>query len=75
MHGETMDNIGQRVRTLRRERKLSQCELAALVGVRQSAISNIEKGRNRPSFKLLLRLRDALRVAPGDLFPESPPLN
>jgi DNA-binding XRE family transcriptional regulator len=41
---------------LRGERKLSQYELAAALGVRQSAIGNIEAGKRKPSWELADRI-------------------
>lgn len=35
------------LRMLRKKRKLSQCELAALVNISQSMISNLERGATR----------------------------
>ena len=42
-----MSHIGERVARLRHARKLSQMELAARVGVRQSFISKLESGEQR----------------------------
>jgi transcriptional regulator with XRE-family HTH domain len=54
--------VGQRLRMIRRERKLSVNELAARAGVSASLVSQIERGRANPSIKTLVRLRSALGV-------------
>ena len=41
-------NIGERIKELRKERGLSQPELAKLIGVANSVISNWETGTNFP---------------------------
>jgi transcriptional regulator with XRE-family HTH domain len=58
--------IGARIRYLMEVREVSQTSLAPLIGVSQAAISNLVTDRSRkPSAKTLLRMADALGVAPG----------
>ena len=52
--------IAERVATRRRERGLSQAELAALVGTTQSAIARLESGGRPPRIDTLLRIAAAL---------------
>lgn len=59
---ENAQLIGQRVRTLRGERKLTIAELAAKASVSAGLISQIERGSANPSIKTLQRLCDALDV-------------
>lgn len=59
--------IGMHVREARKRRRLTQQELAALVGVNPETISNIERGRYAPSIRALEALCEHLGVAPGDL--------
>lgn len=51
-----MSTFGQNLTRLRTERGLSQEALAARLGVRQSAIGNIEAGIRRPSLRLALQI-------------------
>lgn len=60
--------FGKRVRQLRRQKDLTQEELAELVGVSAEFISNLERGINAPSFDTLERIAEALDVAPVELF-------
>jgi transcriptional regulator with XRE-family HTH domain len=56
-----MAHLGTRVYKLRRQRKLSQQELAELVGVNQSFISKIERGeQTNPNAETLKGLAKAL---------------
>ena len=52
----------------RAERKLSQTELAALVGVSRNTISSIETGQFNPTAKLALLLCIALEKKFEELF-------
>lgn len=55
----------ERMRELRKQKRLSQQELADLVGLHQSHIGRYERGASRPTADALKRLADALGVT-GD---------
>ncbi len=57
-----------RVRKLRDARKLTQTQLAGMIGVNQATISKIEKGIANPTQTMITRLAAALGVDPVDLF-------
>lgn len=60
------------LRLARRIADLTQAQLAEKAGVKLSAISDIETGRNRrPAWEVVKRLSDALGVAPHEIFPVS----
>ena len=52
--------IAEEVANLRKERKLTQLELAALVGTTQSAIARLESGGRPPRIDTLLKIAAAL---------------
>lgn len=56
------------LKNARTERKLSQAELAALVGVSRNTISSIETGQFNPTAKLALLLCIALEKKFEELF-------
>ena len=60
--------IGAAVRDLRKERKLSQRQLANAMGTVRSHISKIERGLVVPSFQTLERATSALGIDIADLF-------
>lgn len=52
--------IAEQVANRRRERGLSQADLAALVGTTQSAVARLESGGRPPRIDTLLRIANAL---------------
>jgi len=59
--------IGARIKEVRKKMKLSQLELANIVGISQSHLANIELGRKRISYDLLEKIARALKVSPSFL--------
>lgn len=59
--------IGARLRTIRRDRKLTTQQLADRVGVTQSQISQIETGRSAASVVTLYNISQALEMGLADL--------
>lgn len=59
--------VGENVRRLRKERGLTQEQLAMEVGIDLTYLGGIERGRRNPSLKVLASLGAALSVEPGDL--------
>jgi len=71
-----MPNIfGDRLRTARELRKLSQSELAEKAKLQPSAVSHFETGRRAPSFQNLKALSDALKVTTDYLIGRSDEIN
>ncbi|MEU0716458.1 helix-turn-helix transcriptional regulator [Streptomyces lavendulocolor] len=60
---QTLDAIGPRLRTLRRDRGLTLEALAAATGISVSTLSRLESGKRRPTLELLIPLARAHRVA------------
>lgn len=60
--------LKNRLKQARSEKKLSQTQLAALVGVSRNTISSIETGQFNPTAKLALILCIALDKKFEDLF-------
>lgn len=54
--------IGQRIRDLRDERAITQVELSDLAGIDPITVSNIERGKQKPSARTLRKLSRALSV-------------
>ena len=66
MDGELI--LKNNLKNVRAERKLSQMELAELVGVSRNTISSIERGQFNPTAKLALLLCIALEKKFEELF-------
>ena len=60
--------LRNRLKQVRSEKKLSQAQLAELVGVSRNTISSIETGQFNPTAKLALTLCIALDTKFEDLF-------
>ena len=60
-------SIGLRIKYFRSERKITQEELAELVGTTSRHIINIEMGIKGPSLNLLVSIANALEVTSDDL--------
>ena len=63
-------NIAQRLKSIRKSKKISQAELARISGVSQQAISNIETGYHSPTEPTIRMLASALNVPVVELFGE-----
>lgn len=59
--------VGETIRAVRRQRHLSQVELARRVGIRAGPMNNLEKGRNLPSAGVLFRIASHLGVTVDSL--------
>jgi transcriptional regulator with XRE-family HTH domain len=64
-------DIGIRVKELRAKRGLSQTELAKLIGVTPSTISQVESNLIYPSLPALLKMAEVLSVEVNSFFQES----
>lgn len=60
--------LGQRVRALRKEAKLTQEELAERAGLSANYVGEVERGERNPSALALFALTRGLSVQPSRLF-------
>ena len=70
-HGAARLNLGLRIKELRTKRGLSQAELAKLVGVTPSTISQVEANIIYPSLPALLKMAEVLSVDITSLFQQA----
>jgi len=56
--------IGERLRAVREERRITQVELAKTLGTHQASLSQIERGIRGMTLQQVVRLARALHVAP-----------
>jgi len=60
--------VGERIKQIRKEKKLTQIELASRLGVSQAMITQYEDNRRGPkTFETLKKIATALGVAPEDI--------
>ena len=60
--------LGNRIKLLRKEKAVSQRELAYKIGMEKSNLSVIENGKSNPQILTLLKIAAALEVKPNALF-------
>ena len=62
-----MDNeIGQRLKSIRTRRNLSQRQLARQSGVANATISQVEAGKLNPTVSMLKRMLDGIPLSLGE---------
>ncbi|MGH2625503.1 MAG: helix-turn-helix domain-containing protein [Anaerolineales bacterium] len=59
--------LAVRLRTLRRDRGLTQQQLAAKAGLSREYLARLERARQDPTLSTLAKLAKALRVTAADL--------
>lgn len=55
--------IGERLRKLRKDRKISQEELGSILGVKKSAVSLYETENNEPSDEIKVQIAEYFKVS------------
>jgi len=59
--------IGNRIRKYRKDRRLTQEQLASMLNVSKGRVSNWEQGINRPDADILADICRTLHVSPSEL--------
>ena len=59
-----------KLRNLRREKQLTQEEIAKQIGITRAYYTNLEQGRGNPSLKLASRIKEILSYEKDDIFLE-----
>ena len=62
--------VGQKVRRLRKERAMTQSELAARIGIIQSDLCRMEKGEYKVGLDTLFRILEVFGMNIGEFFDE-----
>jgi len=65
-----LELVGRKIRQLRRQRKLTQVELADRIGVHQSDLSRMEQGEYKVGLDTLLKILGTFDLSIGDFFDE-----
>ena len=59
--------FGKKLRDVRLKKKLSQGDIARILGVHRSYISGLERGRRNPSLVTVQKIAKAIGVSPKEL--------
>ena len=60
--------VRQNIKYYREAQEISQIKLAMLCDCGTGTIGGIEAGKAKPSLDMLIRIADALKITPADLF-------
>ena len=65
---KAVDQLGMRIKYLRKERKWSQEDLALEADVNKNYICDLENGRRNPSLEILEKIALAFNISLSELF-------
>lgn len=68
MINEDSKKLGKNVRKIRTQNNITQEDVASILGVDRSFVSNIENGKNNPTLSTITNLAKALKVSVEELF-------
>ena len=68
------NEVGQKIRTLRKRAGLTQMELSERIGAKQSELSRMENGKYQVSLTALVKILGVLDLTMGEFFGETAPL-
>ena len=61
------NKIGKRLSLLRKARSLTQCELAKIIGISQSALTDYERDKLRLHDSLIIKISQVLKISTDEL--------
>ena len=65
--------LGSRIRAVRKDRGVTQQELAHQTGLPVKTVRDIERGRKNPSYETVIRLLNRLGISPDTVFHSGKP--
>lgn len=65
--------VGERIRTLRKDRNLTQAELATSIGIQQSDLCRMENGEYKVSLETLFKILTIFQINIAEFFHENAP--
>jgi len=68
MNTKILKNFGETVKKKRRQRDLSQEQLAEKLGIHRTYMSFIERGQRNPGLLMLFKISRALKIKLPELF-------
>ena len=74
-HKQQVALIGQRIRSLRKDRGLTQADLAGRIGIQQSDLCRMESGEYKVSLETLFKILKVFTMKVAEFFHEAAPEN
>lgn len=65
---EDAKKLGENLKKIRTRKNVTQVEIAKILGIDRSFVSNIENGKNNPTLSTIANLAKALKVPVDELF-------
>jgi len=66
---KSQQEFGRKLREIREKRRLSQDEIAKLIGISITYYAGIERGEENPTFAVLERIFKTLKVKSSEILP------
>lgn len=73
MHASQIIVVGQKIRQIRKSRRLTQADLAARIGITQSDLSRMENGEYKVGLDTLFRILQVFELSMSRFFEEPDP--
>ena len=68
-HQHVLKKFGKRLQEIRKEKKVSQEELASKLHMHRTYVGMIERGERNPTVRTLYKIASSLKVKSSDLLP------
>lgn len=68
-HRDVLEKFGQKMQKVRKDKGISQEELAARLAMHRTYIGMVERGERNPTIRTLYKIAKALKVNASDLLP------
>lgn len=68
-HKQILEKFGQKMQKVRKDKGVTQEELAARLSMHRTYIGLIERGERNPTIRTLYKIAKALKVPASDLLP------
>ncbi len=68
MNTKILENLGKKLKEIRKNKGLTQEQLAEKVSIHPTYVGKLESGKNNVSIKMLFKISRALKVKLSDIF-------
>jgi len=68
-HRDVLEKFGQKMQKVRKEKDISQEQLAGMLAMHRTYIGMVERGERNPTIRTLYKIAKALKVSASELLP------